>query len=156
MTGTRDRALRGSRSDAGELVVSFDGGERMTDNNVVTVEAVRDLYAAALALDTEKALSYLHPDIVVREPSCLPYGGVYRGIDEFAQLFSAMMAVIDLSTIRVQSVMTDGTMALARLEGALCSGDPVELVEEWTVRDGRFATCQVFWFDPSPVLVSRG
>jgi len=128
----------------------------MTDNNVVTVEAVRELYAAALALDTEKALSYLHPDIVVREPSCLPYGGVYRGIDEFAQLLTAMMAVIDLSTIRVGSVMSDGTTALAKLEGALCSGDAVELVEAWTMRDGLFATCQVFWFGPSPVLAPRG
>jgi hypothetical protein len=127
----------------------------MTDNNVVTVEAVRKLYTA-LALDTEKALSYLHPDIVVREPRCLPYGGVYRGIDEFSEVFTAMTAVIDLSTMRVRSVMTNGATAVAKLEGALCSGEPVELLEEWTMRDGRFATCQVFWFGPSPVLVPRG
>ena len=128
----------------------------MTDNNVVTVEAVQDLYAAALALDTEKALSYLHPDIVVREPSFLPYGGVHRGLVEFGQLFTALMAVIDLPTIRVQSVITDGTTAVARLEGTLCSGEPVEILEVWTKRDGRFATLQVFWFEPLPVLAPRG
>lgn len=124
-------------------------------SHTITVEDLRDLYDAALELDAERAIGLMHPDIVVREPSVLPYGGVYRGVDGFAEVLTEVMKVIDFTTLKINAITADGATGLVNLQGTLFTGDPVELVEVWTKRDGRFATCQVFWFDPAPVLATR-
>ena len=41
-------------------------------SDTITVEEIRDLYDAALALDAERAMSLMHPDVEVHEPSVLP------------------------------------------------------------------------------------
>ena len=62
------------------------------------------------------------------------------------------MSVIDFTSLKVNAITSDGTTGLINLYGTLVSGEPVEVVEVWTKRDGRFAKCKVFWFDPAPVL----
>lgn len=54
----------------------------MTDNNEI-VEACRLAYTGFEDNKREKLLSLLAPDVVFEFPTSLPYGGTYRGLDEF-------------------------------------------------------------------------
>jgi len=44
----------------------------------------------------DAALVYVAPDVVADEPASMPYGGTYRGKDEFAELMRKMAATVEI------------------------------------------------------------
>ena len=45
------------------------------------VETIRGLFRGVEERDLEAYLAVGHPEVVIREPDSLPYGGAYRGLD---------------------------------------------------------------------------
>ncbi len=68
-----------------------------TDLTTANRRLIVDMYAAAKAGDVDGFFSALSPEVVITEPSFLPYGGTYRGIDEFRALFGDVAKFLDMS-----------------------------------------------------------
>jgi uncharacterized protein len=49
------------------------------------VETIRGLFRGVDERDLEAFLAVGHPEVVIREPYSLPYGGEYRGLDGLRQ-----------------------------------------------------------------------
>lgn len=47
------------------------------------VEVIRRLFEGVEGRDLDAYLTTCHPEVVIREPDSLPYGGEYRGLDGF-------------------------------------------------------------------------
>ena len=66
-------------------------------------DVVRELYSALTAGDVPRLLERLHPDLVVDEPSALPYGGVHQGRDVFMEkVFGAMVAHAEIQVDKTE------------------------------------------------------
>ncbi|GAB2458862.1 nuclear transport factor 2 family protein [Jatrophihabitans fulvus] len=116
-------------------------------------EATRELVSRTSAGGLEAVLVTLHDDLVLDEPPFLPYGGIHHGRDGFLAVMKGASALLDLPSVRVESVVADGERAVRIMSLRLLdSGAPVRIAEEITVRDGKIATIRVYWFDPEPLL----
>ncbi|GAA5153130.1 nuclear transport factor 2 family protein [Pseudonocardia eucalypti] len=114
---------------------------------------VRGLYDAAISGDLPGALEVLADDIVVHEPEFLPYGGVYRGKQEFAELFGKIAQFLDLSRVTVHYYVADGERVIAVLGiPDLGTGELTHFAEQSTVRDGRIAEMRLFYYDPQSMI----
>jgi len=51
------------------------------------VETVAKLFELTGNGDWDAVAEHMHPDFEVTEPECLPFGGTYRGVAGFAELF---------------------------------------------------------------------
>jgi len=109
---------------------------------------VTQMYTAATAGDMAALGEILSPDLVVREPDFLPYGGTHRGLAEFAALFAEVSKVIDLAALEFDGLTVEGDLAYARVRVPLVAGGgEAEILEEWRVHDGRVAAARVFWLN---------
>lgn len=114
---------------------------------------VLELYAAAASGQPERIMGLLTDDIVVDEPSYLPYGKVYNGIEEFAGLFGMIGDYLDLSDIRVNYTIADGDRVAACVSVRdVTSGEYTTFIEQSTVRDGKIAEIRLFYYDPQTML----
>ena len=55
------------------------------------VETIRGLFRGVEERDLEAYLAVGHPEVVIREPDSLPYGGEYRGLDGLRQQAAGWM-----------------------------------------------------------------
>ena len=115
---------------------------------------VKTLYEAALKDgDYARAFSVLDPDLVVNEPSYLPYGGVTRGIDAFAKLFAVISGYMDIPGIQVQSLLADGNVVVAFLRGkTLDTGAELLLCERSVVRNGKIVEMTIYYHEAASLL----
>lgn len=105
-------------------------------------------------LDDARAL--LHEDFVVHEAGGMPFSGEYYGPQGFFDLYAKMTADLVLTPgSAIQYLLAEDTVAMRfRLTlTARASGNSVEmnLVEVYTVRDGRIVDLDVYYKDPSAV-----
>ncbi|TAM67307.1 nuclear transport factor 2 family protein [Mycobacterium sp.] len=113
-------------------------------------DAIRAMYEAALAGDTDGFFGYVHDDLELFEPPCLPYGKTYRGKAGFAELFHAATQVLDLPTMTIESVISEGESVAAVIScNLLHTGATATILEQWTVRDGQVIWGRVYWHDPT-------
>jgi uncharacterized protein len=121
----------------------------------VSTEAHKDLIVtsleAAIAGDPAKLLAALHPEVIVREPAYLPYGGDYRGPDGFLELQAKAGEILDVSSLEITDAIGEGDRVVLRMT-ANFNGAPgeVTLTEHWLVRDGRIVDIEVFWSSLPP------
>ncbi|KHF43101.1 nuclear transport factor 2 family protein [Saccharomonospora viridis] len=125
----------------------------------VAEDAARNFDLAILEKgDLDLAMTYAHEDLTVREAPGLPYRRVYTGRRGLEQLMEDVgrwwefLEPLDLTYIGVHS-----GLALARIAGPArlkVTGKEVDfLVTEWmTVRDGKVADVEVFYWDQAPLL----
>ncbi|TAM68264.1 nuclear transport factor 2 family protein [Mycobacterium sp.] len=116
-----------------------------TDTTRVTLER---MYAAAHDSDVAALASLMHPQVRVDEPSFLPYGGTYTGLDEFAAVFTEAAKVLDMPKLRIHSITAEDENAFAIVTVPLVdSAQTISIVEHWTVADGLITTGRIYWFD---------
>jgi len=122
----------------------------MSDDTDKTRNLVTRMYTAAAAGDLATLQQILDPDFSVEEPNFLPYGGTYKGLQEFAALFGEVAKVIDLSKLELDGLTVEGDIAYGRVRAPLVDGSgTASILEEWRLRDGRVAEARVFWLrDP--------
>jgi ketosteroid isomerase-like protein len=128
----------------------------MTQGGAVTAttsiaQQNRELVLGALAAittgDTETFLEAMHPDVVVHEPSYLPYGGDYVGAEGFLDLLPKASSLIDLSGVQLVSATADEDRTVLLMTAPLVSnGETVHITEHWQVRDGKVVDVRVFWY----------
>src|SRR5690242_17298232 len=84
----------------------------LTEKNRAIVE---ELYGCIAAGTPEKIPTLMAEDVVVIEPTYLPYGKTFRGLAEFGELFGMIGQFLDLSEIRVNYLIADGDRVAAAL-----------------------------------------
>ncbi|MEV8047544.1 nuclear transport factor 2 family protein [Streptomyces griseoluteus] len=128
----------------------------MSDQNESPADVVRALYAALSEGDVKGVLARLAPDVIVDEPNRLPYGGVHRGREAFAEaVLGGMTAHADM-TITGVDVFEGPAGIVGRLTGTLrarSSGEEYQLtlVELLRVEDGLVQEIDVYTKNPEGV-----
>jgi hypothetical protein len=124
--------------------------ESLTEKNRAIVEK---LYAAASGGDLGAIAPLLADDIVVDEPTYLPYGKVYRGKEEFAGLFGMIGQYLDLTQVNVHYLIADGDRVAACLGiPDVTTGEMTHFIEQSTLRDGQIVEMKLFYYDPQTML----
>jgi hypothetical protein len=114
---------------------------------------LEQFYAAAPARDVEGLLAPLADDVVVYEPWYLPYGGVYRGKQEFVGLFGKIDENLDVSGFTVNYLVADGDRVATYLSVPdATTGEFTEMIELATVRDGKISELKLFYYDPQAMI----
>ena len=123
--------------------------DEVTESSRQVAKRFYDYLATA---NFEGVLSCLHEDVEVHEPGCLPYGGVYRGLDGVKKLFSLAPRYLDVGAFHVEAIVADGERVVGMLETfAISNGARITVAEESIVRDGKIVRVRVFLFDPTLV-----
>lgn len=121
-----------------------------------TLQFVDDLYAASGAGDWDTAASMLTEDFFITEADGLPMAGVYRGRNALRDLYSKVMAMMDVAALdRVQTTV-GGDIAVAVLafrfaDPALA---PAELCELFRFRGGKCCEIKPYYFDPETIVAA--
>ena len=114
----------------------------------VTRAVVGQMYDAIMRGDFAAVLGLMAEDLVVSEPSFLPYGGEYRGIEQFQQLIERAVRHLDVAKIAVDRIVVDGDRAVAVLRiPNLANGEFTVIAEESLVRDGQVAEMRIYFHD---------
>lgn len=131
----------------------------MTQADVQTSnsEIVAGAYAAIGRGDFKGFLAAFDEQIEVREPACLPYGGVAHGIKEAMAMLGNAAPYLDAANMRVESVFGSGDQVTAVLRVPLHGGrGEAEIAELWRLRDGKAIELFVYWADPSILPADAG
>ncbi|MFJ2397751.1 nuclear transport factor 2 family protein [Streptomyces sp. NPDC087843] len=116
-------------------------------------DVVRGLYDALSKGDVPGVLARLDPEVIVDEPGQLPYGGVHRGREAFAQsVLGAMAAYADIA-ITAAEVFEGPTGVVGTLTGTLTAhttGEefPLTMVEIHRVENGTVRRIDVHTKNP--------
>ncbi|MBA3741455.1 nuclear transport factor 2 family protein [Sporichthya sp.] len=106
------------------------------------------MYDAVGQGDFATVLGLLAEDILVTEPSFLPYGGTYKGREAFQAFAGDAMQHLDVAKMVVERIIADGDRVIAILRvRALGTGEDVVLAEESLVREGQIAEIRVYCHD---------
>ena len=101
----------------------------------------------------EEAIALLDPEIIVREPPGLPYGGEYRGREGFRELASHL-AEFAPKPLGVE-YFDAGDVVIARMSarfsGRSGRSADVEIADVFRVRDGLITLTEVFIDDPAAI-----
>jgi len=88
------------------------------------------------------------PEMVVREPSSLPFGGTYIGLDSFEEFYPAVRKFYDFSRFELQQVYGDGDDVFAIIKAGIANtNDSLLLCEHITFREGKIIEVQLFFYD---------
>ena len=124
--------------------------ESPTERNRAIIQA---MYDAGRRGDVETLASFIADDVVVDEPRFLPYGKIYKGKQELLQLFQTVAKFLDVSQLQVHYLIADGERVAACLGlPDLTTGQPVSLLEESTLKDGKITHQKLFFNDPGSML----
>jgi uncharacterized protein len=108
--------------------------------------------------DLDLAMEYAHPDFTVRECPNLPYRGTYVGRQGLEELLVDVSHFWEfLGPLKMGFRGIDDSLALGRFEAPARLKQTLEevnfLVIEWvTVRDGKVADVEPFYYDQKPLL----
>jgi hypothetical protein len=73
------------------------------------------------------------PNLVMHEPGMLPFGGDYRGIDEFRTFYPKVRSYYDFSTWEVLGVYGDGDTVFATTRVAIANtSNTMYIAEQFT------------------------
>lgn len=109
---------------------------------------VKGMYGSALAGDYSGFLGVLDEKLIVHEPSFLPYGGVTHGRDGFTKLFETVCRYLEISTLRLDSIVADGNVVVAFLSAkTIADGSEVSIAERSVVRDGFVVEMRIFYHE---------
>lgn len=114
----------------------------------ISRKVVADMYGAAMAGDMARLFSYFSSDVAVSEPPFLPYGGKHSGIASFQALFGEIAKYLDLSSLKLDSILADDDVAMAFMHvKAIKGGRDVQMAERLVIRDGKIAEIRIFFHD---------
>ncbi|MFH8220544.1 nuclear transport factor 2 family protein [Streptomyces sp. NPDC018057] len=116
-------------------------------------EVVRGLYDALIRGDVPGVLAKLDPEVIVDEPTQLPYGGVHRGREVFVQSILGAMTGYANVAITDAEVFEGPAGVIGTLTGTLTAhttGEefPLTMVEIHQVEDGTVRKIDVYTKNP--------
>jgi nucleoside-diphosphate-sugar epimerase/ketosteroid isomerase-like protein len=129
------------------------------DDGVATLEKFVTRMGAG---DRSGALAMVDEDAVWHEAETLPWGGQWRGPDGFTRLEAAIDTSAEM-TVRDSAIVDAGEVVEMRLRLVFTSRKsgrrlPMDVVEHYTVRDGKIHGANAFYRDTQAVndLVKHG
>ncbi|QUL37390.1 nuclear transport factor 2 family protein [Erythrobacter sp. JK5] len=119
-------------------------------------EMLSAVYAAAGARDWEKVESLIHPDFVLYEAECLPFGGEWRGKDALQRCAAAMYGTWAEATVDIHDITGGDTWAVTVLTLTMTSKRTGETFsqtvnEAGTFEDGLLKELRIHYFDAAEV-----
>ncbi|MEU5444641.1 nuclear transport factor 2 family protein [Streptomyces griseofuscus] len=117
-------------------------------------DVVRGLYEALGRGDVPGVLAKLAPEVIVDEPTQLPYGGVHQGREVFVQsVLGAMMGYANVAITDAEVFEGPADTVVGRLTGTLTAhttGEefPLTMVEIHQVEDGTVRKIDVYTKNP--------
>jgi nucleoside-diphosphate-sugar epimerase/ketosteroid isomerase-like protein len=122
------------------------------DNRVATLEEFVTQMGGG---DLTGALRMVDEEAVWREAATLPWGGEWRGPDGFARLTREIDTLVELS-VRGYDIVEAGEAVEMRLDAVFTSRTsgrrlPMEIVEHYTVREGKVHGANAFYKDTQAV-----
>jgi nucleoside-diphosphate-sugar epimerase/ketosteroid isomerase-like protein len=137
----------------------FPAGTSAGDNDVATLEKFVTRMRAG---DLSAALELVDEAAVWQEAETLPWSGQWRGPDGFARLEGAINSSVEMTT-RDYAIVEAGEVVEMRLNLVFTSRKsgrrlPMEVVEHYTVREGKIYGANAFYKDTQAVndLVKHG
>lgn len=129
----------------------------MSSENLTIVENFEQ--AALYERDFEKAMQYAHPDLTVREAPSLPYRGTYVGLEGQRQLLADVdrLFEFDGGAPKVEFRDAGDDLVIGRVTGRArlrATGEEIDflVIELFTIRDGKLADIEVFYWDQAALL----
>lgn len=126
------------------------------------VETIRGLFRGVEERDLEAYLAVGPPEVVIREPDSLPYGGEYRGLDGLRRHAAGWMrtwAALQPGNERKLGATFidagDHVVARWRLKARAPDGDEtldMQMVGVYELSDGKLVGAQMFYSDTAAVL----
>jgi ketosteroid isomerase-like protein len=149
-----DGATQRAADRAADTEGTHTMNERIETAEQSPAQVVRGLYEALRTGDVTGVLARLAPEVVVDEPNELPYGGVHRGREAFAQsVLGAMTGHADMAVTDAQ-VFEGPAGVVGTLTGTLTAhrtGEvfPLTMVEIHQVGDGLVRMIDVYTKNPA-------
>jgi uncharacterized protein len=126
-----------------------------------SVQLVLEAFRAVEDRDERRLLELYHPEVEFHWPPSLPYGGSFRGASRppgqgWSQVWDRLQPSEAERRMdpRVVAATADEVVVLWRQRGLSPSGERLdgEVLGLYSVRDGKFARAQMFYFDSAAVL----
>lgn len=122
------------------------------DQTAKTRAVVEGFYAAVTTGDGRAVVAALADDVMLSEPSFLPYGGEYRSRDDVLAALGTAGSYLQPPTAVLKYVVADGHRAVAVLSVKSKDGTDLVLAEELTVADDRIASIRVYCFEAGELV----
>jgi uncharacterized protein len=118
---------------------------------------VRNMLEAVIKGDKTGFMNCIHPDVQCIEPSSLPYGGVYKGLESFAKnVYQRMMDKFDIKIEHYELIGSEVKVAVAmdttftsKKTGASLT---LPYVEIYTVADSKITLLDVYPSDTKKMI----
>ena len=119
-------------------------------------ELLSAVYAAAGARDWEKVESLIHPDFVLYEAECLPFGGEWRGKDALQRCAAAMYGTWAEAKVEIHDITGGDSWAVTVLTLTMTSKRTGETFsqtvnEAGTFEGGLLKELRIHYFDAAEV-----
>jgi uncharacterized protein len=129
--------------------------ETVPMNDAAVVRAFYDRLSAEETF--ADALSLLDENFVVHSPRELPWGGEYRGPDGLVDLMTRITNMLEIANEVPMRIFDAGDYVLVKAMGRFTShasgkSAVTELVELFTVRDGKLIDMDIYYKDPGAVF----
>lgn len=94
---------------------------------------MQELLSQAKKLD--EFPDHVAPDLVIYQPTSLPFGGTYHGLSELQRIYPQIGAFYDFSRFELLGLYADGDTVFASIKiGVAGSTSVIYLAEKWTFR----------------------
>jgi ketosteroid isomerase-like protein len=112
------------------------------------IELIQQLYGAFARRDVPVIFSFLAPEVEVAQTPELPWGGAFKGRDEFGQFFGGLTRHIE-SNLEFDHFLDAGdhVVAIGRTRGKVnANGQLFDMpaVHVWQLRDGQVVRFQPY------------
>jgi len=136
----------------------------MTSIEKANATVMLDIFSAIERRDPQRLAELCHPDVEFSWPAALPYGGTTHGFGTEPPTWIHTWAPLQPTETersmepRVVGSNGDEVVVLWRQRGLSPSGERFDgpVLALYTVRDGRLARAQMFYFDTSALVEFLG
>jgi uncharacterized protein len=133
------------------LVLPPDLAAPFSDTELQNRQAIITALKSIQAGDVEPFWALFDPDVTFHEASCLPYGGVHKGVDAARRAHASIRDYFELAPVLSQ-VLAGGDLVIAHIMVTMRAHKtgktatfPVN--EIYRFRDGKIIEWQVLYFD---------
>jgi len=118
------------------------------------LDLVKKHYALNKAGEHEAARELLTDDFSITIPHYMPFAGVYRGKDAFAELIPIVVKSVSVTDLKyvATTVGDDHAVELVEFTIAGHDGGPVEVAEVVWFRGDQICEIRPFYYDPFPFI----
>ena len=118
---------------------------------------VEELYGHSMVGDFESAEAFLTDDFQIKEPSTLPFAGLYSGKSALRELFPIVMSALGVNNMERGEVMVGKKSVSNKVTMTFADPDtaPVEMMEVFIFRGNKVCEIRPYYFDTNVVLAAR-